>query len=115
MTLEEQMICGALQTLNEEACEDVLDESIETKRRLSVVSNAQDPGESHLQNPFPIFHDSLHDSHGYTRQAASSDNVSLNPTASPVSDLLSSLDIDASQTDAETMINTESMSPGTQC
>ncbi|XP_034241377.1 kinase D-interacting substrate of 220 kDa B isoform X3 [Thrips palmi] len=43
VTLEEQMICGALQTLNEEACEDVLDESIETKRRLSVVSNAQDP------------------------------------------------------------------------
>uniref|UniRef100_A0A1B6DF02 Uncharacterized protein n=2 Tax=Clastoptera arizonana TaxID=38151 RepID=A0A1B6DF02_9HEMI len=26
VTLEEQMICGALQTLNEEACEDVLDE-----------------------------------------------------------------------------------------
>ncbi|XP_052119643.1 kinase D-interacting substrate of 220 kDa B isoform X5 [Frankliniella occidentalis] len=44
VTLEEQMICGALQTLNEEACEDVLDESVETKRRLSVVSNApQDP------------------------------------------------------------------------
>ncbi|XP_049858446.1 kinase D-interacting substrate of 220 kDa B isoform X1 [Schistocerca gregaria] len=27
VTLEEQMICGALQTLNEEACEDVLDET----------------------------------------------------------------------------------------
>ncbi|GLH12022.1 Uncharacterized protein GBIM_16697 [Gryllus bimaculatus] len=27
VTLEEQMICGALQTLNEEACEDVLDEA----------------------------------------------------------------------------------------
>lgn len=27
MTLEEQMICGALQTLNEEACEDVLEET----------------------------------------------------------------------------------------
>ncbi|RZF42902.1 hypothetical protein LSTR_LSTR003618 [Laodelphax striatellus] len=27
VTLEEQMICGALQTLNEEACEDVLEES----------------------------------------------------------------------------------------
>ena len=25
MTLEDQMICGALQTLNEEACEDVLE------------------------------------------------------------------------------------------
>lgn len=29
VTLEEQMICGALQTLNEEACEDVLEESEE--------------------------------------------------------------------------------------
>ncbi|XP_049824208.1 kinase D-interacting substrate of 220 kDa B isoform X3 [Aethina tumida] len=31
VTLEEQMICGALQTLNEEACEDVLEETEETK------------------------------------------------------------------------------------
>ncbi|XP_039292583.1 kinase D-interacting substrate of 220 kDa B [Nilaparvata lugens] len=30
VTLEEQMICGALQTLNEEACEDVLEESSST-------------------------------------------------------------------------------------
>ncbi|CAH0555430.1 unnamed protein product [Brassicogethes aeneus] len=30
VTLEEQMICGALQTLNEEACEDVLEEQEET-------------------------------------------------------------------------------------
>ncbi|KAG5884855.1 hypothetical protein JTB14_036089 [Gonioctena quinquepunctata] len=30
VTLEEQMICGALQTLNEEACEDVLEETEET-------------------------------------------------------------------------------------
>ncbi|XP_050529319.1 kinase D-interacting substrate of 220 kDa B-like [Daktulosphaira vitifoliae] len=29
VTLEEQMICGALQTLNEEACEDVMEESEE--------------------------------------------------------------------------------------
>lgn len=29
VTLEEQMICGALQTLNEEACEDVLEETEE--------------------------------------------------------------------------------------
>ncbi|KAJ1531607.1 hypothetical protein ONE63_000279 [Megalurothrips usitatus] len=43
VTLEEQMICGALQTLNEEACEDVMDESVETKRRLSVTSNIQEP------------------------------------------------------------------------
>lgn len=28
MTLEDQMICGALQTLNEEACEDVLEETV---------------------------------------------------------------------------------------
>lgn len=27
MTLEDQMICGALQTLNEEACEDVMEET----------------------------------------------------------------------------------------
>ncbi|XP_060527661.1 kinase D-interacting substrate of 220 kDa B isoform X3 [Cylas formicarius] len=31
VTLEEQMICGALQTLNEEACEDVMQETEETK------------------------------------------------------------------------------------
>nr|CAD7575733.1 unnamed protein product [Timema californicum] len=30
VTLEEQMICGALQTLNEEACEDVMEETEET-------------------------------------------------------------------------------------
>nr|CAD7429736.1 unnamed protein product [Timema monikensis] len=30
VTLEEQMICGALQTLNEEACEDVMEEAEET-------------------------------------------------------------------------------------
>ncbi|KAJ8928237.1 hypothetical protein NQ314_019187 [Rhamnusium bicolor] len=30
VTLEEQMICGALQTLNEEACEDVLEETEDT-------------------------------------------------------------------------------------
>lgn len=31
VTLEEQMICGALQTLNEEACEDVLEETEEAQ------------------------------------------------------------------------------------
>ncbi|CAH1112571.1 unnamed protein product [Psylliodes chrysocephalus] len=31
VTLEDQMICGALQTLNEEACEDVLEETEDTK------------------------------------------------------------------------------------
>ncbi|XP_072386705.1 uncharacterized protein Arms isoform X11 [Diabrotica undecimpunctata] len=31
VTLEDQMICGALQTLNEEACEDVMEETEETK------------------------------------------------------------------------------------
>lgn len=29
VTLEDQMICGALQTLNEEACEDVMEETDE--------------------------------------------------------------------------------------
>ena len=32
ITLEDQMICGALQTLNEEACEDVLEETEDVKR-----------------------------------------------------------------------------------
>ncbi|KAF5273996.1 hypothetical protein FQA39_LY01111 [Lamprigera yunnana] len=32
ITLEDQMICGALQTLNEEACEDVLEETEEVER-----------------------------------------------------------------------------------
>ncbi|KAK9889799.1 hypothetical protein WA026_007172 [Henosepilachna vigintioctopunctata] len=31
VTLEDQMICGALQTLNEEACEDVLEETEDTR------------------------------------------------------------------------------------
>lgn len=35
MSLEEQMICGALQTLNEEACEDVLEE---LEDQVGVVS-----------------------------------------------------------------------------
>nr|XP_022916026.1 kinase D-interacting substrate of 220 kDa isoform X5 [Onthophagus taurus] len=30
VTLEDQMICGALQTLNEEACEDILDEVVDS-------------------------------------------------------------------------------------
>ncbi|CAH1134842.1 unnamed protein product [Ceutorhynchus assimilis] len=36
VTLEEQMICGALQTLNEEACEDVFEETEETKITIDV-------------------------------------------------------------------------------
>ncbi|XP_075221124.1 ankyrin repeat-rich membrane spanning isoform X1 [Lycorma delicatula] len=35
VTLEEQMICGALQTLNEEACEDVLEEAEEQQATSS--------------------------------------------------------------------------------
>lgn len=35
VSLEEQMICGALQTLNEEACEDVLEE---LEDQVGVVS-----------------------------------------------------------------------------
>nr|XP_018906405.1 PREDICTED: kinase D-interacting substrate of 220 kDa-like isoform X3 [Bemisia tabaci] len=38
VTLEEQMICGALQTLNEEACEDVLEEADE-----QVIASLQVP------------------------------------------------------------------------
>nr|XP_023022551.1 kinase D-interacting substrate of 220 kDa-like [Leptinotarsa decemlineata] len=56
VTLEEQMICGALQTLNEEACEDVLEETEETKITIepdvpqtSVIPPSPDAsqGESH--------------------------------------------------------------------
>lgn len=37
VTLEDQMICGALQTLNEEACEDVLDETEEDIPQTSLI------------------------------------------------------------------------------
>lgn len=40
VTLEEQMICGALQTLNEEACEDVMDEAEEVEASCKVTSSA---------------------------------------------------------------------------
>ncbi|KAK6637747.1 hypothetical protein RUM44_008169 [Polyplax serrata] len=43
VTLEDQMICGALQTLNEEACEDVLEESGdigEFSRKKEKLTNA---------------------------------------------------------------------------
>jgi len=48
VTLEEQMICGALQTLNEEACEDVMDEAEEVEASCNVTSSAppSDLGES---------------------------------------------------------------------
>jgi hypothetical protein len=36
VTLEEQMICGALQTLNEEACEDVLEETEEKETKITI-------------------------------------------------------------------------------
>lgn len=97
------MICGALQTLNEEACEDVMDEAVETKRRLSVTSNIQDPGE--FQAPSLIHHDSLHDSHCNIEQAASSHTVILDTTAYSVSDLLSSVDGNSSQLEAEATSN----------
>lgn len=42
VTLEEQMICGALQTLNEEACEDVLEES-EEQGTIAVATYLQVP------------------------------------------------------------------------
>lgn len=46
VTLEEQMICGALQTLNEEACEDVLD----------VPSPAMVPSDSLSGEPPSLLH-----------------------------------------------------------
>ncbi|KAB0794943.1 hypothetical protein PPYR_11782 [Photinus pyralis] len=38
ITLEDQMICGALQTLNEEACEDVLEETEDIKLEIPQTS-----------------------------------------------------------------------------
>ncbi|KAH0569139.1 kinase D-interacting substrate of 220 kDa B isoform X2 [Cotesia glomerata] len=66
VTLEEQMICGALQTLNEEACEDVLNvpspsvvpppDSLPGGRARSVsVTTAPDTDYVLLQ-PSPIYH-----------------------------------------------------------
>ncbi|CAD6208425.1 GSCOCG00003437001-RA-CDS, partial [Cotesia congregata] len=46
VTLEEQMICGALQTLNEEACEDVLNELYSITPDTDYV----------LLQPSPIYH-----------------------------------------------------------
>ncbi|XP_043269211.1 kinase D-interacting substrate of 220 kDa B isoform X3 [Venturia canescens] len=65
VTLEEQMICGALQTLNEEACEDVLDvpsstvpsttDSLPGERSRSHSSTAPDTDYVLLQSS-PIYH-----------------------------------------------------------
>jgi ankyrin repeat-rich membrane spanning protein len=45
VTLEEQMICGALQTLNEEACEDVMDETEEEVEASCQVTCSAPPSE----------------------------------------------------------------------
>ncbi|XP_024945713.1 kinase D-interacting substrate of 220 kDa isoform X2 [Cephus cinctus] len=64
VTLEEQMICGALQTLNEEACEDVLDvpgptvvpsDSLSGERPRSLGSTAPDTDYVLLQAS-PLYH-----------------------------------------------------------
>ncbi|KAL3268833.1 hypothetical protein HHI36_007925 [Cryptolaemus montrouzieri] len=60
VTLEDQMICGALQTLNEEACEDVLEETEDVNAAAgpdlpitSVIPPSPDSnqGESHIRLP----------------------------------------------------------------
>ncbi|XP_065207464.1 kinase D-interacting substrate of 220 kDa B isoform X2 [Planococcus citri] len=38
VTMEDQLICGALQTLNEEACEDVLEETEDTKPKAPILT-----------------------------------------------------------------------------
>lgn len=44
--MEDQLICGALQTLNEEACEDVLEETEDVKSVPTVLSLPEgEPGE----------------------------------------------------------------------
>jgi ankyrin repeat-rich membrane spanning protein len=45
VTLEEQMICGALQTLNEEACEDVMEETEEEVEAPYKVTSSAPPTE----------------------------------------------------------------------
>ncbi|KAL2720804.1 kinase D-interacting substrate of 220 kDa isoform X5 [Vespula squamosa] len=59
VTLEEQMICGALQTLNEEACEDVLDlpnpATAPTDSLSGRVASTQDTDYVLLQTN-PLFH-----------------------------------------------------------
>lgn len=63
VTLEDQMICGALQTLNEEACEDVLDETETCDTRITIDTDCLpvtavippspelNQGESHATRP----------------------------------------------------------------
>ncbi|KAJ4434351.1 hypothetical protein ANN_22910 [Periplaneta americana] len=49
VTLEEQMICGALQTLNEEACEDVMEETeeeVEVPYKATTLAPPSELGES---------------------------------------------------------------------
>jgi ankyrin repeat-rich membrane spanning protein len=49
VTLEEQMICGALQTLNEEACEDVMEETeeeVEAPCKVTSLAPSSELGES---------------------------------------------------------------------
>lgn len=44
--MEDQLICGALQTLNEEACEDVLEETEDVKENRSTLPVVEsEPGE----------------------------------------------------------------------
>ncbi|XP_069672913.1 kinase D-interacting substrate of 220 kDa B isoform X3 [Periplaneta americana] len=49
VTLEEQMICGALQTLNEEACEDVMEETEEEVEVPYKATTLAPPSELDLQ------------------------------------------------------------------
>lgn len=42
--MEDQLICGALQTLNEEACEDVMEEAEDTNP-VTLTLPESDPGE----------------------------------------------------------------------
>lgn len=44
--MEDQLICGALQTLNEEACEDVLEGTEDEKSKpAELLSQDSEPGE----------------------------------------------------------------------
>ncbi|XP_011303261.1 kinase D-interacting substrate of 220 kDa isoform X2 [Fopius arisanus] len=108
VTLEEQMICGALQTLNEEACEDVLDvpspsavqpDSLAGADRPRSLSITRAPDTDYvLLQPSPIFHwapvpddpdssdessqDSLVHLHRTNSQRSVTSQISLDPEAS---------------------------------
>jgi len=50
--MEDQLICGALQTLNEEACEDVLEGTEDEKSKPVALSLPENESGEHSKKPF---------------------------------------------------------------